>query len=78
MHRHGMEKVMLTVISANSDASALYDRLGYVMDESSPSACDAADDCGYEILCKRLPPPPPSGKICAAVDLDKMTLPSGF
>lgn len=52
--RHGMEQIMLTVINANTDATSLYDRLGYVMDDSSPSACDPEDDCGYEILCKKL------------------------
>lgn len=60
--RHGMEAVMLTVMNANSDAAALYHRLGYVMDESSPSACDAADDCGYEILTKKLAPRPTPGE----------------
>ena len=28
---------------------------GYTMDDTSPSACDAMDDAGYEILSKRLP-----------------------
>lgn len=30
-------------------------RQGYTMDETSPSACDALDDAGYEILSKKLP-----------------------
>mmetsp|Transcript_9740 Transcript_9740/g.29315 ORF Transcript_9740/g.29315 Transcript_9740/m.29315 type:complete len:92 (+) Transcript_9740:461-736(+) len=66
--KHGMEAVMLTVMNANSDAAALYHRLGYVMDESSPSACDAADDCGYEILTKKLAPRPTPEKKAGASD----------
>lgn len=52
---------MLTVMNDNADASALYGRLGYVMDATSPSACDAADSCGYEIFCKSLAPRVPRG-----------------
>ncbi len=46
---------MLTVMTANADAFALYGSLGYTLDETSPSACDALDDAGYEILSKKLP-----------------------
>lgn len=46
---------MLTVMTANADAFGLYSSLGYTMDDTSPSACDAADDAGYEILSKKLP-----------------------
>lgn len=45
---------MLTVMTANADAFGLYSSLGYTMDDTSPSACDAADDAGYEILSKQL------------------------
>ena len=65
--RHGMEAVMLTVMNDNADALALYGRLGYVMDASSPSACDAADTSGYEILCKSLAPRVPRGTPINAV-----------
>ena len=53
--RAGMEWVMLTVMTTNADAFGLYSTLGYTMDDTSPSACDALDDAGYEILSKKLP-----------------------
>jgi RimJ/RimL family protein N-acetyltransferase len=48
---------MLTVFHANTAALALYNRLGYVLDDDSPGAVDPSGDHKYEILTKRLPAP---------------------
>ena len=39
---------------------------GYTMDDTSPSACDAMDDAGYEILSKQLPKRKPTAASAAA------------
>lgn len=44
-----MEKVMLTVQHSNTAARAMYQRMRYVVDESSPD-----DDAKYDILSKTL------------------------
>ncbi|RLN63777.1 hypothetical protein BBJ28_00011110, partial [Nothophytophthora sp. Chile5] len=50
--RHGMELMVLTVFKSNSGAMRFYrDRLGFAVDETSPSAC-GDDSQSYEILSK--------------------------
>ncbi|RLN52147.1 hypothetical protein BBJ28_00021744 [Nothophytophthora sp. Chile5] len=52
--RHGMELMVLTVFKSNSGAMRFYrDRLGFAIDETSPSAC-GDDSQSYEILSKRV------------------------
>lgn len=50
----GMEACLLTVMRDNAGARALYAKMGYVLDESSPGFDDPAEDCGYMILSKQL------------------------
>lgn len=48
----GLNKMMLTVFKNNTKALRFYiDKLGYCIDDSSPSQCGCLDEC-YEILCK--------------------------
>ena len=42
-HKQRMQCVMLTVFKANVGAVRLYEKLGYVVDESSPSQCGVRD-----------------------------------
>jgi len=58
----GARALMLTVITANAAARALYAKLGYAEDESSPGEEEAA---GYCILLRRLSPAP-SAAVAAA------------
>ena len=50
---HAMRRLMLTVLKANARAHEFYKRLGYTVDESSPSRCGQLDTT-YEILSKDL------------------------
>lgn len=50
--KNGMERCLLTVMKENHGARAMYSRLGYSMDESSPGFEDPTEDAGYEILSK--------------------------
>jgi ribosomal protein S18 acetylase RimI-like enzyme len=52
-HRQDMAKVVLTVFKSNGDAMAFYDKLGYTVDDTSPSKVGetAAD---YEILSRSI------------------------
>ncbi len=59
----GARVLMLTVITANAAALALYARLGYAEDESSPAEEEAA---GYRILARRLAPAAAAGAAAAA------------
>ena len=52
-HKQRMQCVMLTVFKANVGAVRLYEKLGYVVDESSPSQCGVPDSC-YEIMSKQV------------------------
>lgn len=52
--RQKLEGIMLTVLHANTAAAELYRKLGYVVDESSPSVACPWEDCAYEILRKPL------------------------
>lgn len=47
---YGMRKVMLTVFKINKEALAFYNKLNYVIDESSPS--EFGEEADYEILSK--------------------------
>jgi ribosomal protein S18 acetylase RimI-like enzyme len=48
-----MAKVMLTVFKSNGDAMAFYDKLGYTVDDTSPSKVgEIAED--YEILSRSI------------------------
>lgn len=47
---YGMRKVMLTVFKINKEAMAFYNKLNYVIDESSPS--EFGEEADYEILSK--------------------------
>lgn len=55
--QHSMAKVMLTVFKDNAAALALYKKLGYQIDETSPdygaSGDSAAAAVGYSIMSKR-------------------------
>ena len=44
-----LEKVVLTILKNNEDATKFYKNLGYGIDESSP---DKSDGVGYEIMRK--------------------------
>ncbi|KAL4424423.1 hypothetical protein ABPG77_005666 [Micractinium sp. CCAP 211/92] len=55
--RSGVARLMLTVFHANVAATALYRRLGYVLDDDSPGALDPSGDHQYEIMTKRLHQP---------------------
>lgn len=49
----GMSKIMLTVFKANKSAMTFYrEKLGYAIDDISPSVCEPDEDCTYEILSK--------------------------
>ena len=52
-HKQRMQCVMLTVFKANVGAVRLYEKLGYVVDESSPSQCGVPDS-SYEIMSKQV------------------------
>ncbi|KAK9833811.1 hypothetical protein WJX74_006614 [Apatococcus lobatus] len=52
--RSGLVKIMLTVMHANMAGQALYKRLGFVVDDSSPSLHNPLGDAGYEIMSKLL------------------------
>lgn len=53
--KNGMEWVMLTVFTDNTDAMKFYERLGYEPDETSPCMQDDADGSStYEIYSKFL------------------------
>ncbi len=54
--KSGLSKIMLTVMHANVAGQALYRRLGFSIDASSPSLHDPLSDAGYEIMCKTLQP----------------------
>ncbi|RLN68406.1 hypothetical protein BBJ29_007042 [Phytophthora kernoviae] len=55
--KHGMELMVLTVFKRNTGAMRFYrDRLGFEIDETSPSAC-GDDSQDYEILSKMMPSP---------------------
>lgn len=54
--RAGLAKIMLTVMHANLAGQALYRRLGFVLDDSSPSLHDPLGNVGYEIMSKLLIP----------------------
>ncbi|KAG7396840.1 N-alpha-acetyltransferase 40 [Phytophthora boehmeriae] len=52
--KHGMELMVLTVFKSNTGAMRFYrDRLGFDIDETSPSAC-GDDSQDYEILSKNV------------------------
>lgn len=46
-----MEKLILTVLSNNSDGITFFKSLGFSRDDSSP---DASENTGYDILSKLL------------------------
>eukprot|EP00803_Ostreobium_quekettii_P004259 evm.model.scf_468.12 EVM.evm.TU.scf_468.12 scf_468:71324-72010(+) len=52
--RNKMDAIMLTVLNQNTAGAQLYQKLGYVVDESSPSIACPWEECGYEILRKSL------------------------
>lgn len=52
----GLARIMLTVMHANVAGQALYRRLGFVIDDSSPSMHDPLCSAGYEIMSKLLIP----------------------
>ena len=54
--RSGLAKIMLTVMHANVAGQALYKRLGFVLDDSSPSRHDPLSRAGYDIMSKLLVP----------------------
>ncbi|EGZ09905.1 hypothetical protein PHYSODRAFT_318403 [Phytophthora sojae] len=54
--KHGMELMVLTVFKSNTGAMKFYrERLGFEIDETSPSAC-GDDSQDYEILSKSVVP----------------------
>ncbi|KAL4447745.1 hypothetical protein ABPG75_004964 [Micractinium tetrahymenae] len=55
--RSGVARLILTVFHANTAATAMYRRLGYVLDDDSPGAVDPSGDHKYEIMTKRLQQP---------------------
>lgn len=48
----GMEFTVLTVLKNNPDAMKFYERLGFLVDESSP---DKSENAAYEIMSKATP-----------------------
>ena len=54
--RSGLAKMMLTVMHANMAGQALYRRLGFVLDDSSPSRHDPLSRAGYDIMSKLIVP----------------------
>jgi ribosomal protein S18 acetylase RimI-like enzyme len=54
--KQAMQWLMLTVIKANTNAMAFYQKMKYTVDDTSPSMCyEDADEC-YEILSKCICP----------------------
>lgn len=54
-HRYGVRKLMLTCFQSNTAALAMYRKLGYELDESSPDPeLDGPELAGYDILSKYL------------------------
>lgn len=66
--QHGMTKIMLTCFQANTAALAMYRKLGYVVDPSSPDPeVDGPETAGYVPRCL-------ATHVCLNVSLDSHTI----